>query len=116
MQAHLTPQLRVFSGYICPVYLCFEYSFQEFRKCLLRNLTQVLGWVETLIARRHRMLKQRKVVILAVFVLSLFLLAACGGGGGSSGSPNSGNLTVWGMGAEGDSLKVLANDFMKQNP
>ena len=62
------------------------------------------------------MLKQRNVVILSVFVLSLFLLAACGGGGGSSGSPNSGNLTVWGMGAEGDSLKVLANDFMKQNP
>jgi hypothetical protein len=58
------------------------------------------------------MLKQRNVVILSVLVLSLFLLAACGGGG-SSGSPNSGNLTVWGMGAEGDSLKVLANDFIK---
>ena len=61
-------------------------------------------------------MKQKNVVILSVLVLSLFLLAACGGGGGSSGSPNSGNLTVWGMGAEGDSLKVLASDFMKQNP
>jgi multiple sugar transport system substrate-binding protein len=64
------------------------------------------------------MLKQRNVVALTVlFVLSLFLLAACGGGGGGSqGNANNANLTVWGMGAEGDSLKVLANDFMKQNP
>src|SRR5205807_1798498 len=32
------------------------------------------------------------------------------------GNPNSANLTVWGMGTEGDDLKVLASDFMKQNP
>ena len=62
------------------------------------------------------MLKQRYVAILGVFVLSLFILVGCGGGGGSSGNANSANLTVWGMGAEGDSLKVLAKDFMQKNP
>lgn len=62
------------------------------------------------------MLRQRKVIALAVFVLSLFLLSACGGSSGGNGNASSGNLTVWGMGTEGDNLKVLANDFMKQNP
>ena len=62
-------------------------------------------------------MKQKIVFMLALLVLTMGLLAACGSGGSSnSGNPNSANLTVWGMGAEGDSLKVLANDFMKQNP
>jgi len=62
------------------------------------------------------MRKQKFLTIIAPLVLLLMVLAACGGGGGGSGNANSGNLTVWGMGTEGDELKVLANDFMKQNP
>jgi len=62
-------------------------------------------------------MKQKNVFMLALLVLAMGLLAACGGSSSSnSGNPNSANLTVWGMGAEGDSLKVLASDFMKQNP
>jgi ABC-type glycerol-3-phosphate transport system substrate-binding protein len=53
-------------------------------------------------------MSKRKNVFIAVFlVLVMSLLAACGGGA-SSGNANSANLTVWGMGAEGDSLKILA--------
>jgi len=62
------------------------------------------------------MRKQKFLTIIAPLALLLMVLAACGGGGGGSGNANSGNLTVWGMGTEGDELKVLANDFMKQNP
>ncbi|MFL5628036.1 MAG: extracellular solute-binding protein, partial [Ktedonobacteraceae bacterium] len=61
-------------------------------------------------------MKQKNVFVLVLVLLTMSLLAACGGGGGSGGNSNSANLTVWGMGTEGDSLKVLANDFMKQNP
>src|SRR2546423_1911950 len=61
------------------------------------------------------MRKQKIFTIIASLALLLMGLAACGGGGGG-GNPNSANLTVWGMGTEGDQLKVLASDFMKQNP
>ena len=61
-------------------------------------------------------MKQKNLFMLALLVLTMGLLAACGGSSGNSGNPNTANLTVWGMGAEGDSLKVLASDFMKQNP
>jgi multiple sugar transport system substrate-binding protein len=60
------------------------------------------------------MTKRKSAVMLVFLMLLLSLVAACGGGSG--GNPNSANLTVWGMGTEGESLKVLANDFMKQNP
>jgi multiple sugar transport system substrate-binding protein len=66
--------------------------------------------------RRHGMRKQKFLAIIAPLALLVMVLAACGGGGGGSGNANSGNLTVWGMGTEGDQLKVLAGDFMKQNP
>jgi multiple sugar transport system substrate-binding protein len=62
------------------------------------------------------MRKQKFLTIIAPLALLLMVLAACGGGGGGSGNANSGNLTIWGMGTEGQDLKVLANDFMKQNP
>ncbi|HEX6479068.1 MAG TPA: sugar ABC transporter substrate-binding protein [Ktedonobacteraceae bacterium] len=62
------------------------------------------------------MRKQKFLTIIAPLALLMMVLAACGGGGGGSGNANSGNLTVWGMGTEGDQLKVLAGDFMKQNP
>ncbi|GHO50970.1 sugar ABC transporter substrate-binding protein [Ktedonospora formicarum] len=61
------------------------------------------------------MFKQRNVVLLFVFAFLLSLFAACGDSG-SSGDANSGNLTVWAMGAEGDNLKALADDFTKANP
>ncbi|QBD83333.1 extracellular solute-binding protein [Ktedonosporobacter rubrisoli] len=55
-----------------------------------------------------------------MLVLSLMLvatlLAACGGDGGNATSSNPTTITVWGMGTEGDNLKVLASDFMKKNP
>jgi multiple sugar transport system substrate-binding protein len=62
------------------------------------------------------MRKQKFLTIIAPLALLMMVLAACGGGGSGSGNANSGNLTVWGMGTEGDQLKVLAGDFMKQNP
>ncbi|HZU67742.1 MAG TPA: sugar ABC transporter substrate-binding protein [Ktedonobacteraceae bacterium] len=62
------------------------------------------------------MRKHKLLAILAPLTLLVMVLAACGGGGGGSGNANSGNLTIWAMGTEGDNLKVLANDFMKQNP
>jgi len=63
------------------------------------------------------MRKQGRMTLLSLFVLVLSLITvACGGGSSGGGNPNSASLTVWGMGAEGDSLKVLASDFMKQNP
>ena len=64
-------------------------------------------------------MKQKNVCMFVLLVLTMGLLAACGSSGGSSsssGNPSTANLTVWGMGAEGDSLKILASDFMKQNP
>jgi multiple sugar transport system substrate-binding protein len=67
---------------------------------------------------------------LALLVSAVLLTAACGtnqgGGGASAGSPGaaaspgaaglSGDLTVWAMGAEGEKLSMLADDFMKANP
>ncbi|HET8909871.1 MAG TPA: sugar ABC transporter substrate-binding protein [Ktedonobacteraceae bacterium] len=63
-------------------------------------------------------MKLKNVFMLALLMLTMGSLAACGGGSSSGGSGNvtSANLTVWGMGAEGDSMKTVANDFMKQNP
>jgi multiple sugar transport system substrate-binding protein len=78
------------------------------------------------------MMKVRRAA-LAVLPLTL-ALAACGGGddegdeGGAgaasvqgSGDPvaegkATGTLTVWGMGAEGEKLNVLAQMFMQENP
>src|SRR5947209_5075748 len=74
------------------------------------------GTLGTCAERRHGMRKQKFLTIIAPLALLMMVLAACGGGGGGSGNANSGNLTVWGMGTEGDQLKVLAGDFMKQNP
>ena len=54
----------------------------------------------------------------AVLALA-FALAACGGGDdGDDGATGeaSGNITVWAMGAEGEKLGVLAQDFMAENP
>lgn len=62
---------------------------------------------------------KKQIIVVALLALMMSALAACGGSGNSStstGNPNSANLTVWAMGAEGENLKVLANDFMKQNP
>lgn len=61
-------------------------------------------------------MKRKNVFVLALLVLTMALVAACGGSSGGGGNANSANLTVWGMGTEGESLKVLASDFMKQNP
>jgi multiple sugar transport system substrate-binding protein len=64
-------------------------------------------------------MKRNNVFILATLMLTMWLVAACGGpggGGGGGGNANTANLTIWGMGSEGDSLKVLTSDFMKQNP
>src|SRR5579872_159883 len=60
-------------------------------------------------------MKRKNVFMLALLVLTMGLVVACGGSGGA-GNANNANLTVWGMGTEGDDLKILANDFMKQNP
>lgn len=80
--------------------------------------------------------------LAALLAASVLVAAACGsndsgggggGGGGTSASPGasqapasqapevstgtvSGELTIWGMGNEGTKLKVLAEDFMAQNP
>lgn len=62
------------------------------------------------------MTKRKNVIVSVLLLLIMSLLAACGGSSGGSGNTNSAHLTVWGMGAEGDSLKIIANDFMKQNP
>lgn len=62
------------------------------------------------------MRKQGRVALLSLFMLVLSLSAVACGGGSGGGNPNSANLTVWAMGAEGDSLKVLTSDFMQQNP
>lgn len=59
---------------------------------------------------------KKHVVLVVLLVLVMSVLAACGGGSGKSGNANSGNLTVWAMGAEGDNLKTLATSFMQQNP
>jgi multiple sugar transport system substrate-binding protein len=62
------------------------------------------------------MMHRKSMALLGLLTLFCMLLTACGGSSSGSGSSNSGTITVWGMGTEGDSLKVLANDFMKQNP
>lgn len=55
------------------------------------------------------------MALLGLFALLGMLLAACGGSGNGGSGSGPANVTVWAMGTEGDSLKVLANDFMKQN-
>jgi multiple sugar transport system substrate-binding protein len=77
----------------------------------------------------------RHVIARCALLLAALLLAAvaagCGGGddddGGDAGSATgttggggegelSGSVTVWAMGAEGEKLSVLADDFMAENP
>jgi multiple sugar transport system substrate-binding protein len=77
----------------------------------------------------------RHVIARCALLLAALLLAAvaagCGGGddddGGDAGSATgatggggegelSGSITVWAMGAEGEKLSVLADDFMAENP
>lgn len=65
------------------------------------------------------MSKKSMTMMLSTFtVLLAMLLTACGGSSSTSSSSSSGttNLTVWAMGAEGDSLKTIASDFTKANP
>jgi multiple sugar transport system substrate-binding protein len=75
---------------------------------------------------RHVM--ARSALLLLVALLLALVGAGCGGGdddnGGEAaddGTPAaegelSGSITVWGMGAEGEKLSVLAKDFMAANP
>ena len=62
----------------------------------------------------------RRIASLAAVVLVALATAACGGGDdegtGESTKAASGRITVWGMGAEGDKLDVIAKDFMRENP
>jgi multiple sugar transport system substrate-binding protein len=70
----------------------------------------------------------RSALLLLVALLLALVGAGCGGGdddnGGEAaddGTPAaegelSGSITVWGMGAEGEKLSVLAKDFMAANP
>lgn len=60
------------------------------------------------------MMKRKNVIVSMLLLLMMSFVAACGGSSG--GNANSANLTVWAMGTEGESLKVVANDFNKQNP
>ncbi|CAN5769025.1 sugar ABC transporter substrate-binding protein [soil metagenome] len=57
---------------------------------------------------------------LALMLAAALLGSACGGNdgssGGSSGGQLSGDLSVWGMQLEGENMKKLAEDFMKENP
>jgi len=64
---------------------------------------------------------------LAMVAIAALILVACGREEGASGTqaplaspiesgPITGDLTVWGMGTEGDNLDVLAEDFMTANP
>jgi len=64
-------------------------------------------------------------LLVALLALVLAAVAAgCGGGdeegtGGGTGAEAeaaSGEITVWAMGAEGEKLSVLAEDFMQDNP
>jgi multiple sugar transport system substrate-binding protein len=61
-------------------------------------------------------MQKNRMALLVVFSLFCLLIAACGGGNGSPGTSSPANITVWGMGTEGDSLKVLATDFMQKTP
>jgi multiple sugar transport system substrate-binding protein len=56
---------------------------------------------------------------LAAVLLAAVLLAACGGGGDDGGGGDANQpvtITVWGMGAEGEKLGTLADEFTRQNP
>jgi ABC-type glycerol-3-phosphate transport system substrate-binding protein len=90
------------------------HSFIRYLDKRMKNIDS--GALGTCEERRHGMRKQKFLTIIAALVLLMMGLAACGGGGGGSGNANSANLTVWGMGTEGEDLKILASDFMKQNP
>ncbi len=80
-------------------------------------------WRETAAERR------RWAWLVAVLALAAALaVAGCGGDGGDEAADEgaggtteaaeeiSGDITVWAMGAEGEKLGVLAQDFMRENP
>jgi multiple sugar transport system substrate-binding protein len=63
--------------------------------------------------------------LLAALTVAALALSACGrdddGGGAQegeavSGGDASGEISVWAMGAEGEKLSVLAEEFMQENP
>jgi multiple sugar transport system substrate-binding protein len=68
--------------------------------------------------------KRRTLLVAAVTAVAL-AASACGRDSGDSEAEQgekvaqgkaTGNITVWAMGAEGEKLSVLADDFMKENP
>jgi multiple sugar transport system substrate-binding protein len=58
----------------------------------------------------------RRIRWLAAAVMVALMLAGCGGGGSSTKSNEPQQITVWAMGAEGEKLSTLADQFTKQNP